>query len=157
MPGESEIDEIVEEEVHVAYLSRELERITNEYDAKSKQHIKSNLTKIEKEGLRKLQKREDIVIFQTDKSARFSVDSKPNYVKACEEHTSNDPTITEDNYAKLVNEINAHSTMWCKILKAGEETSKNGIQRVKENMISSTQCDPPPLYALRKGHKKANR
>ena len=49
MPGESEIEEIVEEEVHVAYLSRELDRITKEYDAKSK-NVKSNLTKKEKEG-----------------------------------------------------------------------------------------------------------
>ena len=50
--------------------------------------------------------------------------------------------------------MNAHATMWSKILKAGELTSKHGPQRIKENMISSEKCDPPPLYALRKDHKQ---
>ena len=43
--------------------------------------------------------------------------------------------------------------MWSKILKAGENTGENGMQRMKENMISAEKCDRPSLYALRKDHK----
>ena len=50
--------------------------------------------------------------------------------------------------------VNAHATMWSEILKAGELTSRHGPQRIKENMISSEKCDPPPLYDLRKDHKQ---
>ena len=141
-----------EEEIKITYLCHELEMITKSFEEEQKCEI--NLNKEERLGLKKLRERDDIVVFQTDKSSKFSVDTKPNYIEACEQHTSKDTTINEDEYAILIKEINAHAIMWCNFLKAGEFSSSNGDQRIKENMIASEMCDPPPLYTLRKDHKK---
>ena len=95
----------------------------------------------------------NIVIFQTDKSSRFSVDTKTNYINACKVHVDKDKTIDGTQYDSMLREMNAHSCMWCKIIKAGEEASSHSEQRIKENMTASEGCDPPPMYALRKDHK----
>ena len=52
--------------------------------------LDSNLNRKETKGMKKLAKRDDIVIFQTDKSSRFSVDDKTNYIKANQTHVVND-------------------------------------------------------------------
>ena len=46
-------------------------------------------------GLKRLVKRADVVDFQTDKSSRFSIDDKANYIKANEKHVENDDIIDE--------------------------------------------------------------
>ena len=101
-------------------------------------------------------KREDVVVFQTDKSSRFSVDDRTNYIRANEIHVVNDEVIDDQTYNQFLKEVNAHSIMWTKFLKVGERTGKHGHQRVKENMLSSDRADPPPLYGLRKDHKKCD-
>ena len=93
------------------------------------------------------------MIFQTDKSSRFSIDDKTNYIKANEKHTQNDEIIDDQRYSQLQKEINAHSVMWTKFLRAGENSGENAPQRVRENMLSAERADPPPLYGLRKDHK----
>ena len=140
-----------EEEIQIAYLSHQLQKATNEFIAEHK--FQQNLTKQEKEGIRSIQKREDVVVYQTDKSSRFSIDSKNNYVEACGKHTRNDEVIDEKEYDRIISDMNAHAIMWAKILKAGEFSGENGPQRIKENMMSAEKLDPPPLYALRKDHK----
>ena len=142
------------EEVDIAFLSHELERETKRYE--SEQKVTTNLSKHQQIGLKSLREREDIVIFQTDKSSRFSVDTKANYIEACKVHVDKDRTIDDTQYDSMLREMNAHSTMWCKIVKAGEEASSHSVQRVKENLTASEGCDPPPMYALRKDHKKSN-
>ena len=44
---------------------------------------KSNLTREEQRGLRSLKGSENVVVYQTDKSGRFAVDTKDNYRVAC--------------------------------------------------------------------------
>ena len=152
LPQNDQNREKTEDEIQIAYLSHQLQRATNNF---AREHeVQQNVTNQEKEGIKQLQKRDDIVIFQTDKSSRFSVDSKDNYIAACTQHTRNDTVIEEKEYDRLITEMNAHATMWSKILKAGELTGQHGPQRIKENLISSEKCDPPPLYALRKDHKQ---
>ena len=143
-----------EEEIQITYLSHELEQITKSFEKVHKCEV--NLSKEERLGLKSLKEREDIVVFQTDKSSKFSVDTKTNYIESCEQHTSKDETISEEKYETMIKELNSHSVMWCNFLKAGKYTNSNGDQRIKDNMISSEMCDPPPLYALRKDHKQYN-
>ena len=59
--------------------------------------------------------------------------------------------ITEEDYGKLENLMNAHSTMWIRILQAGKDTEQT--RKIKSSMLVS---DSPfaPLYCLRKDHKK---
>ena len=151
LPQNDNSREQTEEEIELAYLSHQLQKATDQFIASHK--VKKNITKQQHEGMKKLQKRDDAVIFQTDKSSRFSIDAKDNYVTACAKHTTEDEIIEEKEYDKLITEVNAHATMWSKILKAGESSGDYGPQRIKENMLSAEKCDAPPLYALRKDHK----
>ena len=66
--------------------------------------------------MKMLSKRKDIVIFQTDKSSRFSIDNKANYIQANMKHVQNDEIISDQTYSKLQKEVNAHSVMWTKFL-----------------------------------------
>ena len=143
-----------DEEIELAYLSLELKKATDEFIATHK--VEPNLKPNELKGLKKLSKRTDVVIFQTDKSSRFSIDDKDNYIRANEKHIKNDEIIDDRTYGQMLKEINAHSIMWTNFLKAGEHAGEHGQQRTKENMLSSDRTDPPPLYGLRKDHKKYN-
>ena len=59
-----------------------------------------NLTEEETEGLRRLSVRKDAVVFTTDKSGRFAVDSKANYAKASLPHIQDDPIVSEEECAE---------------------------------------------------------
>lgn len=72
----------------------------------------SNLDREEKEGLTSIRRKikaQDRVIFQTDKSERFSVDSKDNYKAACQPHISEDTKISEEEHKELQHLVNAHA------------------------------------------------
>ena len=88
MPQNDNDREVVEEEIQLAILSRELEKATDVFVSTHK--VKPNITEQEQKGLKSLRKRKDVVVFQTDKSSRFSVDSRDNYIAACEKHTEKD-------------------------------------------------------------------
>ena len=77
----------------------------------SKEKIDVNLNARHQAGLRCLEKRvknQEIVVFQTDKSGRFSVDTRTNYLLAGEVHTANDETITRKKCLEIEDEMNAH-------------------------------------------------
>ena len=101
-----------------------------------------------------MKEREEIVIFQTDKSGRFAVDSKENYIRASEPHLRNDITITEEEHVRCQKEMNAHAIMWTHILKAGANAGDRAESRIKGNMtIAAGDHGLAPLYTLRKDHK----
>ena len=134
-------------------VKNELTTITKQYLAKNQLNNEgANLTGAQKEGLASLSKREDIVILQTDKSGRLSVDSKTNYVEASKPHYEKDIDITQEVHEQAQKEANGHSIMWTRILKAGENTNK-GNDRIKTNMLVENN-DLASLYTLRKDHKE---
>ena len=106
-------------------------------------------------GLDSLQKRDDIVVFQTDKSGRMAVDDKDGYVKATHPHVREDPVVENAIHDKAEKEANAHSTMWLRFTGAGEYTGTSattGYKRVKNSMKVQNH-GYAPLYTLRKDHK----
>lgn len=133
-------------EIAIQNLKGRLNQITNEYVKKKEQTRWSNLDKVEKEGLRslkeKLQSKEE-VIFQTDKSGHFSVDQVGNYKSTCEKHTDGDVDVTEEEYNRLQQVINAHAVSWVRMLSAG--AGNNEQTRIKNNMIGM-DSPMPPLY-----------
>ena len=133
-------------------IKNELTTITQQYIAKNKTFEGANLTEAQKEGLASLSKRDDIVILQTDKSGRMSVDSKTNYVEASKPHYEKDIDVTQEVHEQAQKEANGHSIMWSRILKAGENNNK-GNDRIKTNMLVENN-DLASLYTLRKDHKK---
>ena len=68
----------------------------------SQQKVKSNTTREERRGINSLKRRKDVVVFQTDKSSQFSVDSRDNYIDACRRHTENDVSIDEAENGRLI-------------------------------------------------------
>ena len=144
-----------EKEVTLQHLRDRLSKTTKKYvqSTEYRTTVNGNLTKAEKSGLKSLKERIDqdgIVVYQTDKSGRFSVDAIHNYREACQTHTENDPTVDQDFHEKVQKQANAHSTFWVRILRTGEELG--GQARIKGNMLVQ-DCILPPLYALRKDHK----
>ena len=146
-----------DKETEMMELKRKLIDTTKEYiDQNKKKKIPTypNLTTKEKEGLERLNQREEVVVFETDKSGRFAADSKENYSRASEPHIVNDTTITEEEHVKCQKEINAHAIMWTRILKAGEKAGNTAESRVKRNItVAAGSHGLAPLYTLRKDHK----
>ena len=72
-----------------------MKKITESY--RKKTQALSNLSEEEKEGLKTLRKKVSdttVLCYQTDKSGRWSCDTKDNYKTACNKHLS-DSTKTE--------------------------------------------------------------
>ena len=83
----------------------------------------SNLTKAEQAGMKSLKARVqsgDIVITETDKSKRFCVLTREQYLQSGHKHTLNDREITTDDLAKLQKNVNDH----CHWLNKIEERNK---------------------------------
>ena len=151
-PGEKE------EEIKMLNLKQELMKEIGSYIKENNNMKMSNLTTEEKKGIQSLKKRKDLIIAQTDKSGRFSIDSRDNYMEAMQTHIENDDTITEEEHEEAQKEINAHSIFWCRILSLSKETGKNeeanerNHLRSKNNLLVDS-CELPPVYGLRKDHK----
>ena len=113
----------------------------------------SNLTPEQKGGvasLRRKMKNKEIVIFETDKSKRFSCDSMNNYKVLGAVHTTHDEVVTAEERKGFEKEINAHAEMWIRLLSAGTKTGN--YDRIRSSMKSKNN-PAAPLSILRKDHK----
>ena len=113
----------------------------------------SNLKASDRQSLKDIQKgmkEKSIVVFTTDKSGRFSVDTPKNYEKAIMKHTEKDLEIREDRVKQIENRINQHMKQVNKIFNIGK--SHDHQHRVA-GATTSTNTPAPPMYGLRKDHK----
>ena len=116
-----------ESEVAIQNLKAKLNQITEEYVKSEKFSKWSNPGKDKREGLVSLKKKletQESVVFQTDKSGHFSVDSLENYKTASQPHIRDSVVITKDDHDRLQQLINAHSVSWVRInfgCKEGKE------------------------------------
>ena len=151
------------EEIKVQDLKRELLQVTEDYILESDENrrkkgsnkIYANLTLTESEGLDKVRRRNDVVVFQTDKSGRFAVDTCENYIEATAPHVEGDAVVSDKEHDTLQREINAHTAMWLRFCRAGELTGSGttgDYQRIKSSMKVHNH-GYAPLYTLRKDHK----
>ena len=130
-------------EIEAQALKTEMIEATEEY-IKEHNEIWTNLSKNQKAGLKSLLKKvkeNNIIIQQTDKSKRFSVDTPENYRDASKEHVDKDKTIQKEEYDKMVKEINAHAIFWVRMTKA--RIYKNNTDRIKRNMTSEDPTVAP--------------
>ena len=103
-----------EKEVGLHHLKNNMLKSVNNYVQNDMNKQWQNLIVNEKNGLRSLRKRSkdnSVVIYQTDKSGRFSIDTAENYILPCDPHVKGDETITQQDYEKLESEMNAHSVI----------------------------------------------
>ena len=121
------------DEVGVQVLRNKLKGITEEYVSSSNGARLSNLKEAEKEGLRSVTRKikdKELVVYQTDKSNRLSVDTPENYKRASLVHVEHDAQISEFEAEGIEKDISAHSEAWSRILGIG--SNWNQTDRVRE-------------------------
>lgn len=112
-----------------------------------------NLTLPQMNGLKKIRKRiadNEIVVYTSDKSGKFTVDTKENYIRAMSPHTADMVPMTEGGVKKIESESNALAKIWVEMVGLGAGTGKS--ERINGN-VSNKMTTAAPLYGLRKDHK----
>ena len=90
------------------------------------------------------------MIAKTDKTGQMAAFSKEEYSKGGDEHTTKDKVITKGEAEEIQRILNGHSSMWAKMLNAGQDHGHE--TRVRGNLIS--QADTiPEMHTLIKDHK----
>ena len=128
------------------------EYVKENCDEKGRQ--KSNLTKQQTAGLKKLKKRVadgEIIVCQTDKSGRLCVMPMELYIEAGDTHVSKDMVVDDKFVRGTQKKLNGHVAMWIKCLNMGENWEHT--DRLRQTQINHS-CLVPPLYLLIKDHKR---
>ena len=119
---------------------------------REKEPSESNLTLKEREGLKSLRNRikeEELVIAQTDKSSRFTVLSRKQYIESGEKHTKKDKLIGWKEVKELQRHTNDHVWWLSRALRYAEDTDST---RMTQNLIDHGG-EVPEMVLLFKDHK----
>ena len=111
-----------------------------------------NLNKSEGEALKSLKKRvadKELIISQTDKSSRFAVLSRLQYLKAGSVHTAKDIEVSWRDIKYIQNQVNSH--VWW-LNKSVGYSSKTDHERMMKN-CQNRSLELPELRLLVKDHK----
>ena len=113
----------------------------------------SNLSDQQKRGLHSILKRvraEEILIMKTDKSGKFCVASRADYLEMGHVHTAKDRKIKREEVIEIEKIINGHSMAWSKTWSTGE--NHNHSERVMASRVTHSH-NLAVLYPLYKDHK----
>ena len=69
---------------------------------------------------------------ETDKTGKFALDRKDNYIKKIQKHIKEDEIIPNKEVTKIENKLNNHVEHLIKITKAGESSGQT--KRIKGNL-----------------------
>ena len=122
-------------------LKNALKQCTSGYVLSNK--VKRNLTREQENGLTSIIERrneQELIVYETDKTKRFSCDSAENYRILAEQYTIGDETTTEETIKGFEKLINAHTEMWLRILNPGKDV--NNHDRIRYSMISKNFPQP---------------
>lgn len=105
------------------------------------------------EGVNSLQKRiksGEIIITSTDKSSRFALLNKDQYLKSGHVHTSRDKIINWSDIRYLQSQVSSHMWWLSRIIGYSKDT---GQQRMNRNILGST-VEVSEMVLLVKDHKE---
>ena len=114
---------------------------------------KDNLSMGEKRGLKSLKKRVadgGLVVCQTDKSGRFCVLTREQYLQAGMVHIKNDKKVTTEEQEEIERAVNGHVRWWGAIWDLGSAWSQES--RCQANLINHG-LGTCPMTLLVKDHK----
>ena len=114
---------------------------------------KGNVSNNVKDGIKSVKERvkeKEVVVYTTDKTGEFSIDTTDNYLNVLKEHTINDEKVSEKKVKSLENRCNDHLKQFNKMFSVGSSFGQEG--RIA-NASTATNVPAPPLYGLRKTHK----
>ena len=116
-----------EEAIRSNHLKSELKAVFVKY---MKEHcdvhgnqLESNLDDKQVKAITDLKnkmKNENLVCIETDKTGKFALDKKENYIDKIQKHINMDEVITTKEVTKIENKLNKHSEHAARITKAGE-------------------------------------
>ena len=135
-------------------------KIYNKYvgeNCNAKGEQRSNLTKSEKAGIKKLGKRRknlELVIMDTDKSGRFVVASMEEYKRMGEDHTGKDSKILATEIDLIEKQLNSHCIAWAKMQNSGENWDH--MSRIMESKTTKSR-NTSKMRLLYKDHKAVPR
>ena len=92
------------------------------------------------------------MITSTDKSSRFAVLSREQYLKSGTVHTSKDERVTWSHIKYIQNQVNSHIWWLSRILGYSKMTDET---RMLKN-VSDSGCKVPEMAILVKDHKQWN-
>ena len=95
-------------------------------------------------------KENEIVVFESDKTGHFTVDSVENFENSLQEHTRNDTKIDNKKVKVIEQRCNHHIKQFNRMFRVGVSW---GHQSRVANATTATNVPPPPVYGLRKDHK----
>ena len=100
----------------------------------------------------KKRKEGNLLVFDTDKSGKLSVDTVENFANKMQPHIKGEE-VEKDQVQEIVKETNIRARVWSRIMSTG--ANWNHEDRVK-SAVTTYSTDPPVLYGLRKDHKTVN-
>ncbi len=134
-------------------MKTDLKGATEKYVRENKT-VRINLTDSEKSGLEKLKRRQqasEIVVYQTDKSGKLTVDTPENYKEAARPHVESDEVVTVDDFNKAEKLVQAHTVFWLEMLNVGK---KSGDSLRYKTSMTQENSKFPTMYTYRKDHKQ---
>ena len=81
-----------------------------------------NMSETQQEGLKSIGekiKSEGMVVFETDKSGKFSIDDIENFSTKMQPHLQNSIAIDVSEVTRVENELNARAKYWGRVLNIG--------------------------------------
>ena len=139
--------------VHMSEWDRVRVSVKEEIANNEKDEQKTNLTSSQKKGLVSLARRAkagEVVIIETDKTGKFAILSREDYMAAGMVHTSKDEEVTEEYVKSNQRVLNGHCSLWLKIFNVGQDWMHQA--RHRETKINKSCCIPI-LRLLFKDHK----
>ena len=112
-----------------------------------------NIDKVVEDGLKEVTekvKQHEMVVFSTDKTGKFSVDTVENHQDALMEHVANDTKINRKKVRILEKKCNSHLKQFNRMFGVG---SAWGHQNRVAGASTATNVSAPALDGLRKDHK----
>ena len=107
-----------------------------------------NITDEQQKGMNSIDQRkktDGLVIFESDKSSKLTVDVNENYAEKMKPHLENSEVVDMATVEKIEREMNARSKCWVRILNVGAAWGNE--DRVKKSVTSSSG-EAPVLYGL---------
>ena len=93
------------------------------------------------------------MVFPTDKSGKFCIDTYENYVAGMEEHVIKDRIITRKEKEKIIRQLNGHSNMLSKSLGLCRDHCQPDGERPAAALKQDVKMIPPTTSGLRKDNK----
>ena len=144
-------------ETKCEYLFSKVMETYEEYDKNNENVEFSNLTENEKQGTKDVisaVRENKFVVFHTDKSKKFSVETKDSYKDSMKPHIQDKKELSQSSVSKIITKMNDANKSVVKIIGIGKSNGQD--KRALNNVHMSSQTQLPVLNGLHKDHKAGN-